>query len=123
MIHIDTGFLIRGLVRSSKEDQKLRLWLRGGEELAMSAVAWAEFLCGPLEDTHIDLAMRVILSRVPLGDTAAQLAAMLFNATGRRRGSLADCMIGATAIVADAALATTNGKDFERFEAHGLRLA
>jgi predicted nucleic acid-binding protein len=57
-----------------------------------------------------------------LGAIDATLAAHLFNATGRRRGSLADCMISAIAMNAGAALATTNVADFERFVSHGLTI-
>ena len=45
MIHLDTSFLIRGLVPGTTQDQALRNWLRRGDALAMSTVAWAEFLC------------------------------------------------------------------------------
>jgi predicted nucleic acid-binding protein len=52
----------------------------------------------------------------------ATLGAHLFNASGRRRGTLADCLIGAIAINARASLATANATDFARFEQHGLVL-
>lgn len=122
MIHLDTGFLIQGLVRGTTEDQCIRRWLRAGEELGMCTVAWTEFLCGPLDDAQVRLATRVIGERPAFTEADAKLAADLFNRSGRRRGSLMDCMIGATAIGAGVPLATTNIKDFERFVEHGLQL-
>ena len=53
----------------------------------------------------------------------AVLAADLFNKTGRRRGSRFDCLIAATAILAQAEIATVNQSDFSAFTAHGLKLA
>ena len=47
MIHLDTSFLIRALIPGTREESKLRRWVGDGEALAMSSVAWAEFLCGP----------------------------------------------------------------------------
>jgi len=68
------------------------------------------------------LAARLIDERAPFTERHADLAAELFNATGRRRGSFADCMIAATALAAGAPIATANVADFERFEPAGLRL-
>ena len=89
----------------------------------MSAVAWAEFLCGPVEVADLELVDRVVPDRVAFGEGEATLAARLFNDSGRRRGALADCMIAASAIRAGAPLATKNPKDFRRFEMAGLALA
>jgi hypothetical protein len=47
MIHVDTGFLIGALRRGSLEDRRLRRWLSDGEPVGISAIGWAEFLCGP----------------------------------------------------------------------------
>jgi len=52
----------------------------------------------------------------------AEVAAELFNQTGRRRGSTADCLIAAAVIGCDAELLTRNMADFKPFVEHGLRL-
>ncbi len=122
MIHLDTSFLIRALVRGSAEDQRLRDWLRKGEPLGMSAIAWAEFLCGPVEVAQLQLVGRIVSQRAPFAEDDAVLAARLFNDSGRRRGSLADCMIAAAAIRERAPLATDNPSDFRRFRGAGLRI-
>ena len=122
MIHLDTGFLIKSLVRGSAEDHSLRDWLKAGEVVAMSAVAWAELFCGPLEPSHLELISRVVSERAPFLEEDAVLAARLFKESGRRRGSLMDCMIAASALRAGAPLATANARDFRRFSAAGLTL-
>jgi len=122
MIHLDTGFLIRALSRNSPEDRKLRAWLKEAEPLGMSAISWTEFLCGPVEAADVELAGRILRDPVAFNSVDAALTARLFNLAGRRRGSLTDCMIAATAIRASAPLATTNPADFRRFEPAGLKL-
>lgn len=52
----------------------------------------------------------------------AEEAARLFNLSGRRRGSHADCVIAAAAIVAGVPLATFNVADFQRLVPFGLVL-
>ena len=120
MIHLDTSFLIRGLLRGSAEDRALRDWLRDGERLAMSAIAWTELLCGPLAVAQRDLANRIVSERVPFLEEDAVLGADLFNESGRRRGSLMDCMIAASALLAGKPLATANAADFQVFASRGL---
>ena len=107
-IHLDTSFLIRALVPGSAEAAALGVWITEGRPLAMSAVAWGELLCGPLEADHEALASAVIRTIVPLDAEAASLAASLFNAGGRRRGSFPDCLVAVTCVRAGAALATAN---------------
>ena len=46
--HLDTNFLIIALVPGTREDQRLRQWIRQGLVISMSSVGWAEFLCGPV---------------------------------------------------------------------------
>ena len=123
MIHLDTSFLIRALVRGSAQDRTLRRWLAKREALAVSAIAWTEFLCGPVAEQHFAAVAQIFSECVPFRDQDARLATDLFNRTGRRRGSLVDCMIAATALNCEAALATVNSEDFRRFGAAGLALA
>jgi predicted nucleic acid-binding protein len=123
LIHLDTGFLIRALGRESAEDRALREWLSAGEEIGISAVAWGEFLCGPLGPDEASLAAGVVGDPLPLEAGTAALAADLFNRAGRRRGSMLDCFIAASALSSGARLATTNLADFRRFAEAGLNLA
>lgn len=123
MIHLDTSFLIRALLTGSPEDAMLRAWLRSGLQVGASAIVWAELLCGPLSPAQGELALLVVGEPAPFGRDEAALSASLFNASGRRRGSLVDCMVAAAAIRADAALATANEADFARLLPQGLHLA
>jgi predicted nucleic acid-binding protein len=122
MIHLDTEFLINALRRGSAEDRQLREWLAQSQPIGISVVGWAEFLCGPVEVHHVELAARVVDEPVALLARDAGMAAELFNLAGGRRGSLNDCMIAATALRAGASVATTNLVDFRRFEPAGLRV-
>lgn len=123
LIHVDTSFLIRSLVPGTAEDRTLRSWIKAGTPLAMSAVGWAELLCGPLEEAHLALIRRIISHIAPFEAETAVLSAHLFNRSGRRRGTLADCMIAATAMNAGAMLASSNPADFKRLMVEGLQLA
>ena len=123
MIHLDTSFLIRALAGGSREDSRLREWIRTDEPLGMSAIAWTEFLCGPVDEIGLSLASAVIGRHSPFTGEMAVTAARLFNGSGRRRGTMIDCMIAATALVEEVAVATSNPDDFSRFEAFGLALA
>ncbi|MDE0100422.1 MAG: PIN domain-containing protein [Truepera sp.] len=121
MIQLDTGFLIRALNSGSPEDRKLRDWIGAGETLSMSAVAWAEFLCGPLDGSELALAAQIVGEHRDFTSDHATIAAQLFNGTGRR-GSLIDCMIAAAALADGASIATENVADFRRFEHFGLKV-
>ena len=123
MIHLDTSFLVRALVAGTPEEAKLRMWLGQGEGLIMSAVAWAEFLCGPIDVDDLELAERFVERQVNFTADQAMVAARLFNESGRRRGTLIDCMIGAAALADGAAIATSNPADFNRFGAAGVKIA
>src|ERR1700722_3340473 len=100
MIHLDTNYLIGLLVKDSAQAQTTDAWLAAGQTLAASAVAWTEFLNGPVTPLEISRAEAVLQSRiVPFGQQEAVLAAELFNKTGRRRGSRFDCLISEAAIL------------------------
>lgn len=97
--------------------------IQGGGLPETSAVAWHEFVRGPLTAEDRLRVERLLDARVlAVTRSTAELAAMLFNATGRRRASTADCFIAATAIEMGAALVTVNLADFQRFEPQGLKL-
>lgn len=123
MIHLDTSFLIRALNLGTSEDRKLREWIGAGETLSISMVAWTEFLCGPLDESEIALAAQIVGQRSDFTTDHTTIAAHLFNESGRRRGSLIDCMIAAAALADGAPIATRNVADFRRFEDSGLKVA
>ena len=116
VIQLDTSFLIRASVAGSPEGDRMRQWLSRRETLAISAPAWTEFICGPLSPGVVDAARRLVGEPVPFTAVEAERAAALFNASGRRRGTLVDCMIAATAVEAGDKLATANPGDFSRFK-------
>lgn len=123
MIHLDTNFLIDALVAGSSQESQMIAWLSAGETVGISAIAWGEFLCGPLSPIAEAFARQLLPNAEPLDRTDAELAARLFNATGRRSKSYADCCVAAVAIRMKASLATSNVNDFKPMIAHGLVLA
>jgi predicted nucleic acid-binding protein len=123
MMHLDTNYLIGLAVRGSSPARNVDNWLAAGESLAASTLAWTEFLNGPVSADEIALVESVIEGNlVPFEKRTAVLAAQLFNQAGRRRGSRFDCLIAATAILANAELATENKNDFTPFVPFGLKL-
>ena len=123
MIHLDTNFLIQGLTPNSAAEERVRTWRRTGEALGISSISWSEFLCGPMNATDEALAQTLFPSPEPFLASDAYRAAELFNATGRRSRSLADCQIAAVALRCNARIATINVPDFTVFKSFGLTLA
>lgn len=123
MTHLDTNFLIDALVPGSSQEAQLVGWLGTGETLGISAVAWGEFVCGPLSSAAEALARQLLPDAEALERADAEKAAELFNLTGRRAKSFADCCIAAVAILSHAPLATSNRDDFTPMVPHGLTLA
>jgi predicted nucleic acid-binding protein len=120
VIHLDANYVIAvlhrdGLMRQMRESTM-------GDYINASTAAWAEFLCGPIAMAEA-LHARLLIDEIePQIEADAQLAAELFNRSGRRQRSLPDCLIAAAAIRCGAVLATMNIADFRRFEAFGLML-
>ena len=124
MIHLDTNILIGSVTSPSPYEAQILAWLSSGEAFAVSAVAWSEFMNGPVSLRDVESARALLEGRVvPFGVDEAELASRLFNKTGRRRGTQSDCFIAATAICASASLATRNQKHFLPLVSEGLKLA
>jgi predicted nucleic acid-binding protein len=122
MICLDTNFLIRALIPDTKEALAIEEWLRSGELLSISAVAWYEFLCGCTEEEE-HLAFALLKGGIySFTQSEAQTAASGFRSMNKPRRLCVDAMIAASAIVAKAPLATNNRDDFAPFLAHGLEL-
>ena len=123
MIHLDTNILIDLATAGCPHLGPIREWLRSGEPLAASALAWSEFCHGPHSRPQKDAVFAVLEQRVTdftwqMGEQSSRL----FHSTGRKRGSHSDCMIAAAAMLSGASLATRNVKDFEKFVPMGLLL-
>ena len=121
-IHLDTSFLIRSLLAGTAESRSLDRWVRQGETIKISAMVWAEFLCGPVGPSEVDVVSVLMQEIVPYTAADCEMTARLFNLGGRRRGSLPDCMIAAVAVRAGGALATANPGDFRRFGSTSLSI-
>lgn len=94
-----------------------------GEPVAVSAIAWYEFLNGPLGEDEAMLAHAFLRGSVAaVNEQQAALAAELLNGTGCRRTLKTDALIAAVAIHAKADFVTLNVDDFSPFVAAGLRL-
>ena len=123
MICLDTNYLILGLVAGSRESGELAAWVAAGEQLVAPSLVWFEFLCGPVTEVQVRTMRAFLHELTPFDEPQAIVAANLFNAAARKRSTRVDAMIAATAIVADAALATNNAADFLPFLESGLRFA
>lgn len=123
MIHLDTHFLVDVVTVGSPGGRKVFDWLKAGKSVSTSAVAWSEFCNGPLSKAQKDAAFSVLDRKIAdFTWREAEEAARLFNLSGRRRGSHADCMIAAAALVAGVPLATFNTAYFQRLVPFGLVL-
>ena len=123
MICLDTNYLVRGLISATPESVNLVKWIKKGEVLCASAIAWYEFACGPIDAEGLELGRALLGGGIlAFDETHAVTAARLFNATGRLRRLRVDCVVAAAALIAGASLATGNNRDFLPFVEHGLKL-
>lgn len=122
-LHLDTNALIALADPAGVVVRIVRERVQNGQLPVASAVAWHEFVRGPLLPDELLRVERVIGLRIqPVTRGTAELAARLFNATGRRRASTADCFIAASALESGGELLTADADDFAPFMPLGLKL-
>lgn len=72
MIHLDTNYLIGLLVKGSPQAADVDGWLAAGPSLAASAIAWTEFLNGPVTPVEVSRVEAVLEGRViPFGQRSS----------------------------------------------------
>ena len=126
-MEIDTGMAgavdISTLARPGESADELVVWSESGETFCTAATAWYEFLCGPVNASHVSTMRGVLQTILPVDDLQAQEAARLYNGTGRKRRLRIDAMIASAATSHQIPLATNNRDDFTEFIPLGLKLA
>lgn len=123
MILLDTNFLIRGLIKDSKEASWILQWMMDDQSLATSSLCWYEFLCGPVSKQQISLVSTIIKNDIlDFTQVTSNIAAKLWNSIGRNRNHRFDSLIAASAIEHNSELATSNISDFKLFKPYGLKL-
>lgn len=122
-VHLDTNYLIYAAQPGHVVQTRLTQWQSEGRKVAVCAMTWAEYLCGPVT-SEMQQSWETLLagSIIPLDEELSRHASALFNLTGRRSRSLPDCIIAACAIRSNCPVATINTSDFTHFTAHGLTL-
>lgn len=123
LIALDSNFLVAMRKPGSVADDLVERWLRLGCVFEISTIAWSEYLCGPVRADDVALSRKLISQIEVFTEADAELAAELFNYSGRRSRTHADSMIAAQAIRRGAILATLNARDFRPFERRALRVA
>ena len=115
IVHLDTSAIVGAFAGSRPEIERLTDLLAQGHRLSMSTVALYEWLRGPRTTAEIDIQTGIVPpeSVCTFGPQDAALAARLYQSVRRPRGRDLDLAIAACALVNDAALWTTNRKDFD----------
>jgi predicted nucleic acid-binding protein len=62
MIHLDANFLVDATVPGSPAHADFRAWSAAGESFGVSTIAWAEYLCGPLDPQAEAMAKQIFPS-------------------------------------------------------------
>jgi len=73
MIHLDANYLIDFLKGDLTITRQLKTWIVEGRSIHSSAIAWSEFLCGPIEPAEIDSVRQMIGQIIELTETDALL--------------------------------------------------
>ncbi len=118
IVALDANFVVAALIQGTAASKQIEAWVRSGRQMQISALAWSEHMCRPVDIASI--ARRLVGIIDVFTAEEAELAAKLFNDTGRR--SHADCMVAAHAIRREAVLATADTPDFRVFRKFGSRL-
>lgn len=122
-LHLDTNCLIDLLLGNNKTHRALKTKLLTGWSCSTGAIAWHEFVCGPLTSEERQDIWDFLEGRIiPIDFAIAELAADIFNKTGRKKGSKSDIIIAATAIHHKAQLLTWNKTDFKNIKKLGFAL-
>jgi predicted nucleic acid-binding protein len=122
MIHLDTRFFLGALQPDSRAARQLETWLKNGEELNLSAIAWFDLLAATFTDAQRQQASRLFPRPEPFLAEDAEKAADLFHLIGRRRALWSACQVSAVAMRVGALLATETPEDFEPLVMLGLKL-
>lgn len=122
MIHLDTNALI-ALPEWLRQDNATVNRIIDGEPASACSIVWYEYTVGPLVEGEADMARAFLQGGITsVSAQDAELAAGLYNKTGRLRRLKTDALVAACAMGADAELVTRNLADFEPFIEYGLRL-
>lgn len=113
-VHLDTSVLIEAFTPRGPVAGLLRSLAQSGDRPAISAPVLFEWLRGPRTPEELELREALFPDGriADFGATEAARAADLYRKVQRPRGREADLVIAACAIEHDAALWTSNVKDF-----------